>query len=94
MSAEAFLGSQVRRVPVYDGQGSTDQGGLLSALGYRGETRVYGVSVSHPCIRRRQETLLLSGFLDARDGEARIGGDTRLSRDRLRAIRLGADWAR
>lgn len=94
VATEAFVGAQGWRVRLHAGQGATEPGGLLSALGYRGETRVYGVSVSYPWIRRRQETLLLSGFLDALDGEVRLDGDTRLSRDRLRVVRLGLDWAR
>lgn len=94
VATEAFIGSQGWRVRIYAGRGTTEPGGLLSTLGYRGETTVYGASVSYPWIRRRQETLLLSGFLDALDGEVRLEGDARLSRDRLRVARLGLDWAR
>jgi hemolysin activation/secretion protein len=94
VATEAFLGAQGWRVRLYAGRGATEPGGLLSALGYRGETTVLGVSLSYPWIRRRQETLLFSGFLDALDGEVRLAGDTRLSRDRLRVVRLGLDWAR
>ncbi|MFT8245079.1 ShlB/FhaC/HecB family hemolysin secretion/activation protein [Roseomonas sp. BN140053] len=96
-STEFFIGGSGLRARLYAGRGDANPSGALRALGYEGETTVAGGSLSYPLIRQRQQTLLLSGTFDALETEIRVDGndgrEQRLSRDSLRVIRLGADWA-
>lgn len=98
ISTEAFLGASGLRGRVFAGRGVARPSDNLRAVGYEGTTTVFGLGLSYPMIRRRQETLTLLAGLEALESEVRIGGagggDVRASYDSLRVIRLGAEWAR
>jgi hemolysin activation/secretion protein len=97
VSSEAFVGGSGLRVRLYAGRGRATPSDQLRALGYEGETTVAGLAVSYPLIRRRSQTLNLIGAFDAIESEISIddanGRSTRFSRDALRVLRAGADYA-
>jgi len=94
---EFFVGSSGTRVRVYAGTGSSQPADPLRSIGYEGTTTVAGLGVSYPVIRRRQQTLILSGAFDVIESETEADGPNgiqeRLSRDHLRVVRLGGDWS-
>jgi hemolysin activation/secretion protein len=96
VATELFLGSSGLKLRVYAGKGTTDPTGSLGQIGYHGDTFIAGTSVSYPVIRQRQQTLTISGYLDALESSVDTGTGaniTHASRDNLRVIRLGADYA-
>ncbi|WP_426956410.1 ShlB/FhaC/HecB family hemolysin secretion/activation protein [Muricoccus radiodurans] len=96
-STEVFIGSSGLRVRLYAGRGRAHPSDALRALGYEGETTIGGLAVTYPLIRSRSQTLNLVGNFDAIESEIEIDGangrSTRFSRDSLRILRLGGDWA-
>jgi hemolysin activation/secretion protein len=96
-ATELFLGGSGLRLRAYAGHGASTPSDQLRALGYEDETTVAGLALAYPLIRRRQQTLVLSGLFDLIESEIRVddlaGQETVLSRDSLRVLRLGADWA-
>jgi hemolysin activation/secretion protein len=96
-SSEFFVGGSGTRLRIYAGQGRATPSDALRGIGYEGRTTVAGLGVSYPLIRRRAQTLMLTGNFDLIESEIDIdganGGSTRLSRDSLRVLRLGAEWA-
>jgi len=97
IATEAFLGSSGLRGRVYAGRGVAHPSDNLRAIGYEGTTTLFGLGLTYPMIRRRQETLSLLAALEALESEVKIGtgaGAARASFDSLRVIRLGGDWAR
>ncbi len=95
VSTEAFIGSSGLKVRLYAGSGTADPSGQLRATGYHGVTTVGGVSVSYPLIRTRQQTLNLGGYFDLLEShiDTGISPAQQASRDNIRALRLGADYA-
>ncbi len=97
VTTEAFLGGSGLRGRLYAGYGDADPSGFLRDARYHGTTTVFGGSLTYPLIRSRQQTLNLSGYLDAI--ETRItqvaATSTGFQRgfDSLRVARLGADYA-
>lgn len=98
VATEAFLGRSGLRGRIYAGRGIARPSDNLRAIGYEGTTTLWGIGLTYPMIRRRQESLNLIAALEALESEIRIGsgtgGDVRSSYDSLRVIRLGAEWAR
>lgn len=97
VSTEAFVGGSGLKVRIYGGSGASTPSGFLQAIDYQGTTTVFGVSGSYPVIRSREQTLNVSAYLDATESEIREaagpqGQEVRLSRDSVRAGRLGADY--
>ena len=96
-STEFFVGSSGARVRLYAGTGESTPSSPLRDIGYQGTTSVGGVSVSYPVIRRRQQTLTVAAAFDMIETEIKledgIFGDAVLSRDQLRVLRLGGEWA-
>lgn len=91
---EAFLGGSGLRLRAQAGAGRATPGSALAALGYAGETRTAGVTLSYPLQRSRALTVVLAAQADALDSlvEIEAGGPrTRLSRDAVRAGRLGLE---
>jgi len=98
VTEEIFLGASGLRLRAYAGLGRAAPGGPLAAIGYAGDTRVAGASLSYPLIRSRPLNLTVSTQFDAFDSvvEARPGvGESRarVSRDAVRAVRIGIDGA-
>jgi hemolysin activation/secretion protein len=96
VSTELFLGASGLKLRVYAGKGTTDPTGSLGQIGYHGDTFVTGTSLSYPVIRRRQQTLTASAYFDVLDSSidtSSNGVSTLASRDNLRVVRLGADYA-
>lgn len=96
-ASELFLGGSGLRLRVYGGQGRATPSDALRSIGYEGTTTTAGIGLTYPLIRRRSQTLLLTGQFDLIESEIEIdrasGGSTRLSRDSLRVLRLGAEWS-
>ncbi len=96
VATELFLGASGLKLRVYAGKGTTDPTGSLGQIGYHGDTFIAGTSLSYPIIRRRQQTLTVSAYFDALESSVDTGlgnAVTRASRDNLRVIRLGPDYA-
>lgn len=97
-SEEMFLGGSGLKLRIYGGAGDNTPSGPLGAIGYNGETRVFGASLSYPLIRTRPQTLTLSAAFDAIESDISntlgfSGATVRSSFDSLRVLRLGADYA-
>ena len=97
-STEAYVGGSGLRARLYGGYGEANPSGFLRSVGYHGTTTVFGGSLTYPLIRSRQQTLNISGTLDA--VETRItttvpdaAGSLQGGQDRLRIARLAADYA-
>jgi hemolysin activation/secretion protein len=97
-SEDAFVGASGLRVRVYGGSGDSTPSGFLRAIGYEGSTTVAGASASYPLIRSREQTLNITGYIDAIQDE--IWTDTgpggvrdRTSKDSFEVFRLGANYA-
>jgi hemolysin activation/secretion protein len=96
-SSEVFLGASGLKGRVYGGYGTTIPTGSLGQQGYNGTTTVFGMSLSYPIIRSRQQTLnsyLAFDGLDSNISTAPAGSPRlQASYDALRIMRLGADYA-
>jgi hemolysin activation/secretion protein len=95
---EVFLGASGLRLRAYAGGGRSAPGAPLSAIGYRGDTRVAGAALIYPVLRSRPANLNISAQLDGFDSEVETRGGAeapreRLSRDTVRALRFGIDGA-
>ncbi len=98
VTEELFLGASGLRLRAYAGAGRAAPGAPLASIGYAGETRVAGAALAYPLIRSRPLNLSASVQFDAFESvvEARPGeGESRVrvSRDAVRALRLGLDGA-
>ncbi|MBN8892304.1 MAG: ShlB/FhaC/HecB family hemolysin secretion/activation protein [Rhodospirillales bacterium] len=91
---EVFLGGTGLKLRVYAGSGTADPSGSLRSTGYHGVTTTAGVSLSYPVIRARRQTLSVGTYFDVLESNIHTGDPQVLnSRDNLRVIRLGADYA-
>ncbi len=97
-STEFFVGGSGLKVRLYGGQGASTPSGPLAAIGYTGLTTEFGALASYPVIRSRIQTLDVAAYFDAIDSEVLAntgpaGQQTRNSRDVIRVLRLGGDYA-
>lgn len=91
---EVFLGGSGLKLRIYGGVGTADPTGALRAVGYHGLTETLGLGLSYPLLRARQQTLSLGAYFDLLESNIHSGSPSALtSRDNLRVIRLGADYA-
>ncbi len=91
---EGFLGSSGAKVRLYGGAGDTMPGGTLRTAGYDGQSVVAGAQVSYPLIYTRQQKLNLLGVFDMIQSTVFLAGTSApSSKDSLRVVRLGADYA-
>lgn len=96
VSTEVFAGSSGLRVRLYGGYGEANPSEFLRAIGYHGTTTIFGVGATYPLIRQRRQTLNLQASLDAVETEistTETGQRSRASRDALRILRAGGDYA-
>ncbi len=96
VATEAFIGSDGLKLRVYAGSGTADPSGALRQQNYHGVTITGGFSVSYPIIRSRQQTLSVAGYLDVLESHIDTGFAPNVAlntRDNLRILRLGADYA-
>jgi len=98
-SEEFFLGGSGLKLKIYGGAGETVPSGSLRVLGYDGVTRVFGLQLSYPWIRSRQQTLNVSASFDGVESEIDTntgsgGAAVRSSFDSLRVLSLNADYTR
>lgn len=97
-SEEAYVGASGLRIRVYGGSGDSTPSGFLSAIGYEGATTIAGASASYPLIRTREQTLNISGYIDAIEDEIWTdsgpgGVRDRTSKETLEIARLSANYA-
>ena len=97
-SSEFFVGGSGLKVRIYGGYGKAQPSGFFRSIGYNGFTTTFGAVAIYPLIRARQQTLNLLASLDALESEIRTnsGVDSqpdRASRDSLRIVRVGAEYA-
>jgi hemolysin activation/secretion protein len=95
-ATELFIGSDGLKLRVYAGSGTADPSGALRQQNYHGVTITGGFSVSYPIIRSRQQTLSVAGYFDVLESHIDTGFAPNValnSRDNLRILRLGADYA-
>lgn len=91
---EVYLGSSGLKLRVYGGVGTADPTGSLQIVGYHGLTETLGLGLTYPWLRSRQQSLTVGGYFDVLESNIHSGTPSLLtSRDNLRAIRLGADYA-
>jgi hemolysin activation/secretion protein len=91
---ETFLGSSGLKLRAYAGGGDSKPSLELRRLGYAGETRVFGASLSYPIFRRRTYSLYGLALFDAYDNKIDTGPEGQkipTSDDQLRMARLGLD---
>ncbi|MCW3473887.1 ShlB/FhaC/HecB family hemolysin secretion/activation protein [Limobrevibacterium gyesilva] len=98
VSTEVFLGASGLKLRVYGGAGSSDPSGSLRAIGYQGQTTVFGGELAYPLIRSRQQTLNLYGTFDALESIVNQntgvnGSSARVTFDSLRVVRGGVGYA-
>jgi hemolysin activation/secretion protein len=94
-SFDAFIGGSGLRVRATAGAGRAEPGSELAAIGYLGDTRIFGVSGLYPVVRTRPFSLLAAASIDGFESEVRTdsggGGDTRSSLDSVRTVRAGLE---
>ncbi len=96
-STTAFIGTSGLSVRLYGGYGQSGPSGFLRDLSYSGTTTVFGASASYPVIRSREQSLFVSGFLDAEETQVTsLGADPSAglvrAQDDLRIARVGASY--
>ncbi|MGG5809328.1 ShlB/FhaC/HecB family hemolysin secretion/activation protein [Falsiroseomonas sp. CW058] len=89
---EAFIGGSGLRARAWAGAGRARPGSALAAIGYAGDTQVFGAALTYPVIRTRPFTLTTTGQFDGLESEVRTdtgGGSSVASRDSVRSLRAG-----
>jgi hemolysin activation/secretion protein len=95
IATEAFVGSSGLKIRLFGGSGTADPSGALRANRYHGVTTNVGLTASYPMIRARQQSLGIFGTMELLDSEIFTGSPARqASRDNLRILRAGAEYAR
>lgn len=89
-AVEFLPGTTGLRVRLYGGAGNTLPCCDLRAIGYDGNTTVFGGEVSYPLIKARSQTLSLVGAFDATESQVT---SQRTTYDSTRVLRAGADYA-
>ena len=97
-SSEFFVGGSGLKVRLYGGYGKANPSDFLRVLDYQGFTTTFGAAATYPLIRSREQTLNLVLNLDAVETEIRealgpAGQIERASRDSLRIVRFGGEYA-
>ena len=97
-SSEFYVGGSGLKVRLYGGYGKANPSDFLREIDYEGFTTTFGAAATYPLIRSRQQTLNLIANLDAVKTEIRTesgaeGQEIRASRDSLRIVRFGAEYA-
>lgn len=92
VATEAYVGSSGLKLRFYAGAGDTQPTGTLHSVGYDGQTVVAGAQASYPVIYTRQQKLNVVGLFDMVQSVVYQNGAIN-SKDSLRVIRLGADYA-
>ena len=93
-----FAGGSGLRIRLYGGAGDSTPSGFLRAIGYEGKTDTFGGSAIYPIIRSRQQTLNVTGYLDAIQDEiwTNTGPNNardRASHDSIAAFRVSLNYA-
>jgi len=95
IATELFVGSSGLKVRLFGGSGTADPSGPLRAIRYHGVTTNAGLTASYPVIRTRQQSLGVFGTFELLDSEIFSGQPARqASRDNLRILRAGTEYAR
>jgi len=95
IATELFIGSSGLKVRLFGGSGTADPSGALRANRYHGVTTNVGLTASYPVIRTRQHSLGVFGTFELLDSEIFTGQPARqASRDNLRILRAGTEYAR
>lgn len=92
-SFEMFLGSSGLKLKVYGGAGDSRPGGILRQTNFDGVTTIAGMQVSYPLIYTRPQKLNIIGAFDLIQSDVFTGNPTPTSKDGLRVIRVGIDYA-
>jgi len=79
------------RLGFYYARGDFDVGQELSTLEIRGKTEAFGLSVTHPIIKKRLMSLTAEFGFDAKDTRLEMLGETS-SRDKIRSFRGGVTF--
>lgn len=88
---EEQLGTEGTRLIAFASTLKTHPGGRLRPLNFRGESQDYSLTVMHPFLRSRVDNFYGRLMLDARNTQNSVSG-IRLSTDRVRAVRMGANY--
>lgn len=88
---EEQIDSEGTRLLLFASSTRTNPGDILSPLELVGTSQDFSATVTHPFIRTRIESLALRAVFDAHNTENDALG-VRLNDDRVRAVRLGANY--
>jgi hemolysin activation/secretion protein len=96
-SEEFFIGGSGLKLKIYGGAGETIPSGSLRAINYDGITRVFGLQLSYPWIRSRQQTLNVTASFDGVESQISTNTGTGSSLrhttfDSLRVLSGGFDY--
>jgi hemolysin activation/secretion protein len=95
VGTEVFVGGSGLKIRLFGGSGTADPSGALRANRYHGITTTAGITASYPVIRSRQQSLSVFGTAELLDTEIFTGNPARqTSRDNLRVLRAGTEYAR
>ncbi len=94
LAFETFIGKSGAKIRLYGGAGDTRPTGELRLVGYDARTIVAGAQVSYPVLYSRQQKLSVLAAFDLIQSDIFTAGTAApTSKDQLRVIRLGADYA-
>lgn len=95
VATEVFVGSSGLKIRLFGGSGTADPSGALRSNRYHGVTTNAGLTASYPVIRTRQQSLGVFGTMELLESEIFTGSPPRqASRDNLRILRAGTEYAR
>jgi hemolysin activation/secretion protein len=89
---EEQIGNDGTRLALEASHSRTEPGDVLKSIEIVGDSRFFGVLLSHPFIRSRQENLTARAAFDVRDTDSDVFKTTELSDDRLRVLRAGGSY--
>jgi hemolysin activation/secretion protein len=89
---EQQVGKEGTRLVFTGSYSHSEPGDSLKILDIHADSTFFQVKVLHPFQRSRQENLVGRAIFDVRNTETDVFGNTNLSEDRLRVVRLGGSY--
>jgi len=82
------------RIGAYYAYGNIEVGREFEILDIVGKSRSFGLSLTHPFIKKRLETLIAEFDIDFKDSKLFTINDTVLNHDKVSSVRLGVNYER
>jgi hemolysin activation/secretion protein len=93
MAYQAPLNGRGTKLVLSGSTGRFDVGGALASLGITGKIRTYDISITHPLIRQRLETLTIEAGFASKDNPLFVSGAL-AGDDHLRIAKVGINYDR